>query len=108
MRYFLRVCLSATSLLYGASTTADSILIDPSGEVNGKVSGLTQEQKPTSLVDEILGGIASSSKISEQLIAEQCQLQSKSAPNFRVKVLHSDNSSRKNIHNNSNINLINW
>ncbi len=71
MRYFLRVCLSATSLLYGANTTADTILIDPSGEVNGKVSGLTQEQKPTSLVDEILGGIASSSKISEQLIAEQ-------------------------------------
>ncbi|MCX7342822.1 MAG: MFS transporter [Proteobacteria bacterium] len=37
-----------------------------------------------------------------------CQLQFKSAPNFRVKVHHFDNSSRKNLHNNSNIKLINY
>jgi hypothetical protein len=38
----------------------------------------------------------------------RCQLQFKRAPNFRVKVHHFDDSSRKNLHNNSNIKLINY
>ncbi len=72
MRYFLKACLFATSLIYGANSAVDGVLLDPAVEVNGQVSSLIQERKSESLVDEILGaGIAPVSKVSEQLPVEQ-------------------------------------
>ncbi len=66
MRYFLKACLFATSLLYGASSAVDGVLIDPAaGEVKSQ-SLVLQEQKPESLVEEILGGITAASKVAEQ------------------------------------------
>lgn len=71
MRYLLKACLFATSLLYGASGAVDGILIDQAVEVNGQVSVLTQKQKSESLVDEILGEITLANKVTEQLAAKQ-------------------------------------
>lgn len=61
MRYFLRVCLSVASLIYGAEKDHNSIIVDAVSEVKGP------KHVQTSIVDEILDtGTAAVSKVAEQ------------------------------------------